>query len=197
MLQSRSRLRDLSCARPASPLSPRSTGPALRVSALSQARSQGWLKTGHLYLRCALGRSGRGIQKREGDGKSPIGRWPLRFVFYRPDRLRRPATALPCRPLSPCDGWCDTPSDRNYNRHVRLPYPARCETLWREDHVYDLVVVLGHNDSPPVAGLGSAIFMHVAKAGRAPTEGCVALDKNDLLRILQKLRPGSVVEIMA
>lgn len=135
-------------------------------------------------MRCALGQGGISPQKREGDGATPAGTWPMRRAFYRPDREVPPPTRLPLRPLDPADGWCDAPGDGAYNRLVRLPYPARAETLWRADALYDLLIVLGYNDAPVVSGLGSAIFLHLARAGFAPTEGCVALARADLLDVL-------------
>lgn len=98
---------------------------------------------------CRLGRSGLMLDKREGDGATPIGVWPVRAVLYRPDRVARPETALPVRPIDADDGWCDDPAHGDYNRPVRLPHPASCEKMWRDDHLYDVVVVLGHNDAPP------------------------------------------------
>lgn len=95
-----------------------------------------------------------------------------------------PVTKLPVRALAPYDGWCDAPGDSRYNRLVRLPYPASAEQLWRGDHLYDLIVVVGYNDAPVVPGKGSAIFLHVARANYAPTAGCVAFARGHLLRIL-------------
>jgi L,D-peptidoglycan transpeptidase YkuD (ErfK/YbiS/YcfS/YnhG family) len=141
----------------------------------------------------ALGRGGVRALKREGDGASPRGFWPVTRVFYRPDRLRRPVTALPVRPLRPSDGWCDAPGDRNYNRKVALPYPASHERLWRKDGLYDLIVVLSYNVTPRAVGRGSAIFMHVARRGFAPTEGCIALKREHLLRLLAVLPRGTVI----
>lgn len=143
---------------------------------------------GKLY-RCALGRSGIVIDKREGDGGTPVGCFALRRVFYRPDRTVAPTTALSVQPLSPQDGWCDDPDHADYNRYVRLPHPARHERMWRDDGLYDVVVVLGHNDVPPVAGQGSAIFLHVVRDDWQPTEGCVALPLADLLEILKGCDP--------
>ncbi|MEJ2125167.1 MAG: L,D-transpeptidase family protein [Alphaproteobacteria bacterium] len=165
------------------------------VRGLTRAAPQGKLHLGAVHFPCALGRSGRGVKQREGDGVTPIGRWPVRQVFYRADRGARPHTALPVVPICPWFGWCDAPGDANYNRLVRLPYPTSCERLWREDGLYDIVAVLGYNDAPRVQGQGSAIFMHIAHSDYAPTEGCVALSRQHLLMVLERLEPGSDVVI--
>ena len=133
---------------------------------------------------CAIGSGGVRFNKREGDGATPAGRFPLRRVLYRADRMAPPRTALPIAPLSPQDGWCDDPGHPLYNQPLRLPHHASHEELWRGDHVYDLIVILGHNDAPVVPGLGSAVFLHVAQPDCAPTAGCVALAVGDLLAIL-------------
>jgi L,D-peptidoglycan transpeptidase YkuD (ErfK/YbiS/YcfS/YnhG family) len=141
----------------------------------------------------ALGRGGVRALKQEGDGATPGGFWPAVEVYYRPDRLSRPRTGLPVAPLRPSDGWCDAPFDRNYNRKVTLPYPASHERLWREDGLYDLIVVLDYNYARRVSGRGSAIFMHVARRGLTPTEGCIALKREHLLRLLAVLPRGAVI----
>lgn len=147
--------------------------------------------------RCAIGRGALGTKTREGDGITPVGRWSMRRVLYRADRLSRPETALPCQAITPDDGWCDDPADPAYNRPVHLPYAASHERLTRDDHLYDVVVVLGHNDDPVVPGAGSAVFLHVARDDYGPTEGCVALALPDLLEVLKAARPGSAVEVSA
>jgi L,D-peptidoglycan transpeptidase YkuD (ErfK/YbiS/YcfS/YnhG family) len=111
-------------------------------------------------------------------------------VFYRPDREQRPRTRIPISPLAPDLGWCDAPGNANYNRLVRLPFPASHERLWREDRLYDFVVVLGFNDWPRAQGRGSAIFIHLVRPGHMPTEGCVALRRAHMLKLLGALRPG-------
>jgi L,D-peptidoglycan transpeptidase YkuD (ErfK/YbiS/YcfS/YnhG family) len=138
-----------------------------------------------ITFRCAIGRAGIVRDKREGDGATPAGVWPLRQVLYRADRIAKPATKLPVRALTPDDGWCDAASDPHYNTNVKLPYGASAEQLWRADHLYDLIVVVGYNDAPVVPGKGSAIFLHVARANYAPTVGCVAFARTSLLRILK------------
>jgi L,D-peptidoglycan transpeptidase YkuD (ErfK/YbiS/YcfS/YnhG family) len=118
-------------------------------------------------------------------------------VLYRPDRGEAPATALPVGPIAPDDGWCDATEDPDYNRPVRLPHPTSAERMWREDGLYDLVVVLGHNDDPPVAPMGSCIFLHLARPGYLPTEGCVAVSREDMTALLALAKPGDAVEIRA
>jgi L,D-peptidoglycan transpeptidase YkuD (ErfK/YbiS/YcfS/YnhG family) len=167
----------------------------MSVTALSPAATRGIAKLGGLAFPCALGRSGRKARKREGDGATPVGCWRVERVLYRADRGRRPSTGLPVRRLEPEDGWCDAPADRNYNRLVRHPYPASAERLWRVDHLYDVVVVLSHNTRPRVRGGGSAVFMHLARPGYAPTEGCIALRQEHLLRLLRRLSPGARIRV--
>lgn len=165
----------------------------LIVRGRSRRDPRGWLELGRLRVPCALGRSGRRVRKWEGDGATPIGRYSLIGVLYRPDQVGRPRTGLPVHRIKPQDGWCDASSDRNYNRAVRLPYPCSAERLWRDDRVYDLIIVFDHNTRPRKRRGGSAIFMHVARPGFTPTEGCVALTRSDLARLLERLRPGASI----
>jgi L,D-peptidoglycan transpeptidase YkuD (ErfK/YbiS/YcfS/YnhG family) len=157
---------------------------------------------GDWQVPCSIGRSGAcaADAKREGDGCTPLGRWPIRAVLFRPGRATPPpGLALPWRWTSPGDGWSDDPADPAYNCPVRLPHGFSAETLQREDMLYDVVLVLGHNDTPPVPGEGSAIFFHLwneAKpAAERSTEGCVAIARSNMDALLPKLKPGMVVEI--
>ncbi len=140
---------------------------------------RGFLSGAGLQFRAALGRQGVAERKREGDGATPAGPLKLLRVFYRADRIRPPACAVPLEPIGPKDGWCDDPADAAYNGMVRLPYPGRHEVLWRPDELYDIVGVLDWN-MPPSPGAGSAIFLHIARPDYAPTEGCIALAAADL-----------------
>lgn len=146
--------------------------------------SDGTLAWDGRRYRCSLGPAGVTSNKHEGDGATPEGVFALRRVLYRPDRVAVPVTKLPAAEIEPDAGWCDDPTDPSYNRQVALPHAGSCESLWREDDVYDLIVVLGHNDDPAVPGNGSAIFLHVARPGYIPTEGCVAVARTDLETIL-------------
>ncbi len=146
---------------------------------------------------CAIGRGGLlpAAAKREGDGATPLGLWPVRGFMLHPDRVQQIRSNLPWRWLRSDDGWSDDPPDPAYNRPVRHPHRRSAERLWREDGLYDAIVTLGHNDAPAVPGLGSAIFLHCRNEGR-PTEGCVAIAKADLLALLPLLAPGDAVEIV-
>ncbi len=146
---------------------------------------------------CALGKNGWvDLQAgREGDGKTPLGIYPVRYGLYRSDRITLPDCALSFHEICKNDGWCDAPLDPAYNRPVHLAYPASTEKLYRDSHVYDIILVLGHNDSPPIADLGSAIFLHIARPNYAPTEGCVAINQKDMLSLLPKLNRDSHIEI--
>jgi L,D-peptidoglycan transpeptidase YkuD (ErfK/YbiS/YcfS/YnhG family) len=141
--------------------------------------------------RCAVGVSGIGEKLREGDGVTPLGRWPLRRVLYRADRMEAPRSRLAVAKIEPDDAWCDVPGDPQYNRLVRLPYASLQERLWREDSLYDLIVVVGFNDSPPEPGKGSAIFLHLARPDYGPTEGCMALSEGDLLEAVAQFGPAN------
>ena len=162
------------------------------------ANSSGILRWPGGEARCALGKTGvtPAETKREGDGATPLGVWPMRQVFWRADRLERPVTGLPADALIPEAGWCDDPTSPLYNCPVALPFPLSHEKLWREDEVYDVIVVLGYNDTPMVPGKGSAIFLHIARPDYSPTDGCVACAREDLLALLKTANIGDALEII-
>ena len=146
---------------------------------------------------CAIGRAGAcsAEAKRESDGMTPLGTWPIRAVLLRSDRVTPPGRlGLPWRWLRPDDGWSDDPADPAYNRPVRHPHDYSAERLWREDRLYDVIVTLGHNDAPVVPGSGSAIFLHCWNEG-GPTEGCVAIAREELLALLPCIEIGDRISI--
>ncbi len=151
---------------------------------LASIGPDGLLRHAGQRYRAALGHGGITTDKREGDGATPAGPLPLRRVLFRADRVARPRAAVPVVLLAPNDGWCDDPADPAYNRLVRLPCAASHEALWRDDGLYDIIGVLGWNDDPPRRDRGSAIFLHLARPDYAPTEGCIALSRPDLLALL-------------
>ena len=167
----------------------------LLIRPTRRGATRGTAVLGSLSFPCALGRSGIAADKVEGDGTTPAGSFPIRRLFYRPDRVRDLTFPLPMQPMSPSDGWCDDPKDSAYNRLVTRPYPGRHEQMWREDALYDLVLVIGHNDDPVVPGKGSAVFLHLAQPGYAPTEGCIAFARADFIALLQAMEPTTRIVI--
>jgi L,D-peptidoglycan transpeptidase YkuD (ErfK/YbiS/YcfS/YnhG family) len=169
---------------------------AIRVRSRPGRRSQGWLLAGPLPpIPVALGRSGIKADKREGDGATPRGRFhPIR-LWWRADRLPRPRTSLPVRRIGPDDAWCEDPHDRRYNRPFRRSANEPGDRLRRDDGLYDLIIEIDHNTRPRVAGRGSAVFIHVARPGYAPTAGCVALRRNDLAALLARINAKTKIFI--
>ena len=165
----------------------------LTVQADSADSSLGWASLGEKRWRCAVGAGGVREDKVEGDAATPVGEFPLRHIYYRNDRLVLPKVGLPARPISEHDGWCDDPRSPAYNRLVRIPNEWSHEKMWREDGLYDVVVVVGYNDDPPEGEWGSAIFLHDSD-GNATT-GCISIPRADLIRVLRRLRPGATITI--
>jgi L,D-peptidoglycan transpeptidase YkuD (ErfK/YbiS/YcfS/YnhG family) len=157
--------------------------------------SQGLLSWHGTVFPCALGRGGIRAIKREGDGATPLGRMRLIDGWFRHGRLASLRSGLALRRIGSRDGWCDAPGDRNYNRAVTLPYPASCEAMQRDDHLYDCCIVLDYNIAPRRRGMGSAIFFHIAKDGFRPTEGCVAVTPSVMKRLLPRLSPRTVMVV--
>jgi L,D-peptidoglycan transpeptidase YkuD (ErfK/YbiS/YcfS/YnhG family) len=166
---------------------PARTNRFLRVTRRPGARSVGLLRLGQRALPVAIGRGGISANKREGDGATPRGRFRLVRLWWRADRGPRPHTLLPVRSIRRDDAWCENPGDRRYNRPIRVAAGSPGDRLWRHDRLYDLIVEIDHNTRPRIAGRGSAVFIHVARAGFAATAGCVALNAADLRILLGRI----------
>ena len=167
----------------------------IRVSRAAGCPSRGHLIAGNRIFPVALGRSGIRQNKREGDGATPRGRFRLLRIWWRPDRLTLPRTKLPLRRIGKDDGWCEDPRDKNYNRPVKLSPSSNADRLWRDDHLYDLIVELDHNTWPRIPYRGSAVFIHFARKDFTPTAGCVALKRGDLQKLLPMLARDCWIEI--
>jgi len=150
---------------------------------------------GHRSLRCALGRGGVSALKREGDGATPLAAMRLLHGYFRPGRLAKAGMRHSLRRITPELGWCDSPGDRNYNRPVPLPYDHSHERMMRADRLYDAVIVLDWNVKPRRRNKGSAIFLHVARPGYPPTEGCVAIAPRDMAWLLRHVSPRTVLRV--
>jgi L,D-peptidoglycan transpeptidase YkuD (ErfK/YbiS/YcfS/YnhG family) len=173
----------------------RTTLANVHVRARPANRQQGWLEAGGWRIKVALGRSGIRADKREGDGATPAGRYRLVRLWWRPDRLPRPRTLLPVRPIGALDGWCEDPSDRRYNRAIRILPGQLGDRLRRSDGLYDLIIEIDHNTRPRIAGRGSAVFIHIARYALAPTSGCIAMHNTTLKKLLAHLGPQTTVTI--
>ena len=167
----------------------------IRVRARPGDHSRGVVLAGRLAIPVVLGRAGIRANKREGDGATPRGRFRLQRLWWRADRSRRPRTLLPVRRIDPTLAWCEDARDRRYNRVFRRSANDPGDRLWRDDHLYDCVVEIDHNARPRVAGRGSAVFLHLARANRAPTAGCVAFAANSLRKLVPRLGPKTRIEI--
>lgn len=161
----------------------------------SADRTRGMIVAPGIFAPCALGRAGTSAHKREGDGATPVGVFHLKAILYRPDRIRHPHAGLPVAAITPGSGWCDDPHHRAYNQPVTLPFDASHEQLWRDDRLYDIVVVIDYNLVRPVPGLGSAIFLHLARDDLAPTAGCVAVSLRTMQHLLPRLDERTVLHI--
>lgn len=169
----------------------------LVVQADSADSTRGWASLGERRWRCVLGAGGVREDKVEGDAATPAGEYPLRRIYFRNDRLVLPKVRLPGRPIAEHDGWCDDPRSPSYNRLVHIPNDWSHEKMWREDGLYDLVVVVGYNDDPPEGEWGSAIFLHIARDDFSPTHGCIAFARNDLLELVSLIGPETKVRILS
>ncbi len=158
------------------------------------------LHVGENFYKVQVGAQGfiASDQKKEGDFCTPYGKFPLRVIYYRADRITLPEVNIPSFPISENDIWCDDPNDQHYNQFLRLTenYPSSHEKLWRNDNIYDIIITIGYNDQEYIPGRGSAIFIHASKPDLGPTAGCIALEVNELLSIVPSVDINSCIEII-
>ena len=169
----------------------------LIVQADSAETSLASARLGERRWRCTLGAGGIREDKVEGDAATPVGEFPLRRIYFRNDRVVLPKVQMPARPINEHDGWCDDPRAPTYNRLVHIPNEWSHEKMWREDGLYDVVVVVGYNDDPPEGEWGSAIFLHIAREDYSPTQGCVAFSRDDLLELLPLLNRDTRLRVLS
>lgn len=167
----------------------------IRVARAAGCPTRGHLTAGSHVFPVTLGRGGIRADKREGDGGTPRGRFRLLRLWYRADRMPRPRSLFPIRKIRKDDGWCEDPRDRNYNRPVKLIPASGADRLWRDDHLYELIIELDHNTCPRIPYRGSAVFIHFARKDFTPTAGCVALKRGDLQKLLLLLGRNCWIEI--
>lgn len=168
----------------------------IRVFSHPFDRSKGIVQAGTLKLKCALGAGGVTRMKREGDGATPIGRYGLRALMVRRDRVTGPQSAVPAAPIRPDDAWSEEPRSGHYNRLIRRPAGSSGDRLTREDRLYDIVGILDWNICPRASYRGSAIFLHLCQPGYRPTAGCIALEPTDLKRLLAACGPNPLFDVV-
>ncbi len=145
--------------------------------------------------KCAIGKRGIGNKRKEGDLITPKGKYKIKYILYRKDRIKRIQSKIKKIAITKNMGWCDDPKSKDYNKLIKLPINYRYEKLYRKENIYDLILVLNFNMRPIVKKKGSAIFIHIAKKNYKKTEGCVAVNKVSLLKIIKKLKNNTKVLI--
>jgi len=152
----------------------------------------GHLKYKDLRFKCALGKAGINIKKKEGDNITPIGTYKISKVYYRRDRIKKLFSKFKLIEIKKNMAWCDDSKSKNYNKLIKLPSKFSHEKLFRKDEIYDLIIPLNYNTKNIKKNKGSAIFIHVANKKFTPTQGCVALKKKDLIYLIKNIKNSTI-----
>ena len=147
-------------------------------------------------IKCAIGKRGIGHKKREGDKITPKGKFKIKTILYRKDRVSHFKSKITTLPITKDMGWCDDPKSKKYNKLIYFPFKHSAEKLYRSENIYDIILVLNFNMNPVKKNKGSAIFIHVAKKSFQPTQGCIALNKFELIKLVKSIKINSVVKII-
>ena len=156
--------------------------------------NKNYLTYNKLKVKCAIGKKGIGYKRKEGDLITPIGQFKIKYILYRKERVKI-STKLKKKIIKKNMGWCDDPKSSHYNKLVKLPFAYNHEKLFKNENIYDIILVLDYNMSPVKKNKGSAIFIHVAKNGFKKTEGCIAIKKTYLIKLIKKISPSTKVKI--
>jgi L,D-peptidoglycan transpeptidase YkuD (ErfK/YbiS/YcfS/YnhG family) len=155
----------------------------------------GYLKYKDLKFKCALGKSGIGNKKIEGDNITPKGVFNIIKIYYRKDRLKKLSSKFTLIEITKNMGWCDDPKSGKYNQPIKLPTKYSHEKLYKRSNIYDLILALSYNIKPIIKNKGSAIFIHVTRKNYRPTKGCIALKKNNLIKLISKINKNIKIKI--
>jgi|TARA_B110000444_G_C18466546_1_gene422718 L,D-peptidoglycan transpeptidase YkuD (ErfK/YbiS/YcfS/YnhG family) len=159
------------------------------------------IKNKYLFInkykaKCAVGKRGIGVKRKEGDFITPKGEYKIKFILYRKDRVKKLQSVLKKFPINKKMGWCNDPKSHKYNKLIKYPFKFSSEKLFRKDNVYDIILVLNFNMYPVIKNKGSAIFIHVAKKNYKSTEGCVAIKKVELLKLIKIIKKNTKINIL-
>ena len=157
--------------------------------------NKNYLTYNKLKVKCAIGKNGIGYKRNEGDLITPCGQFNIKYILYRKDRVKV-STKLKKKIIKKNMGWCDDPRSNHYNKLIKLPFSYNHEKLFKKENIYDIILVLNYNMNPIKKNKGSAIFIHVAKKNFKKTEGCIAVKKHNLLKIIKKLKPNTKIKIL-
>ena len=146
-------------------------------------------------VKCAVGKRGIGLKKKEGDLITPIGQYKIKYILFRKDRIKKVQSKIRKIEIKKDMGWCDDSRSREYNKLIKLPFNYSHEKLYKKENIYDIILVLNYNMNPIKKNKGSAIFIHVAKKNYKKTEGCVAIKKNHLLNIIKNIKAKTKIKI--
>ena len=156
--------------------------------------NKNYLTYNKLKVKCAIGKKGIGYKRKEGDLITPLGEFNIKYILYRKDRVKI-STKLKKKVIKKNMGWCDDPKSNHYNKLVKLPFDYKHEKLYKNENIYDIILVLNYNMNPIKKNQGSAIFIHVAKNNFKRTKGCVAIKKISLIKLIKKINPYTKVKI--
>ena len=157
--------------------------------------NKNFLTYNNYKAKCAIGKRGIGYKKREGDLITPIGLYKIKHVLFRSDRVKI-KTKIKKKIIKKNSVWCDDPASKYYNKLVELPFSYRHEKLYKKENIYDIILVLNYNMSPIIKNKGSAIFIHVSKRNYKKTEGCIALKKIHIIKLLKELKNNTKIRIV-
>ena len=158
-------------------------------------KKSGYLKYKNLRFRCALGKAGIKKKEKEGDNVTPKGIFNIIKMYYRPDKIKNITTDIKKIKIKKNMGWCDDSRSNSYNQQIKLPNKFGHEKLFRNDNLYDLILVLNYNINPTIKYKGSAIFIHIAKNSYKKTKGCIALKKEHLIKLISKIKTNTKIKI--
>lgn len=158
-------------------------------------KKSGYLKYKNLKFRCALGKAGIKNKKMEGDNITPKGIFEIIKMYYRADKIKNIKTSIKKIKIKKDMGWCDDPNSRFYNKQIKLPTKVGHEKLFRNDNLYDLILILNYNINPIIKNKGSAIFLHVATKNLDNTKGCIAVEKKNLITLLAKIKKNTKIKV--
>ena len=154
-----------------------------------------YLTFNNYKVKCVVGKRGIGFKRKEGDFITPKGTYKVKYILYRKDRIKKIQTKIKKIAIREDMGWCDDPKSKNYNKLIKLPFAYNFEKLFRKENSYDIILILNYNMKPVIKNKGSAIFIHIAKKNYKKTEGCIALKKIHLLKIIKRINKNTTIKI--